>query len=121
MIMKAKEFTGIIPPVLTAFTEQGEIYEKGIREIVSFVLPHVDGLYPVGTYGCGPMMTVPERKRALEIVLDEVNGKVPVVAHVGAADTVSKQLAHFDQHFISLPVPVPIVDLLEVVHIGHNY
>ena len=32
-------------------------------------------------------MSIDERKRALEIILEEVNGKVPVVAHVGTADT----------------------------------
>jgi len=85
--MKAKEFKGIIPPVLSSFTKDGEIYEKGIREIIKFTLPYVNGYYPIGTYGCGPLMSLDERKKALEIILDEVNGKVPVVAHVGTADT----------------------------------
>ena len=87
--MKAKEFIGNIPPLLSSFTADGEIYEKGIREIVNFTLPRVNGYYPVGTYGCGPLMSLPERKRVLEIILNEVNGRVPVVAHVGAADTKS--------------------------------
>ncbi|HPB64765.1 MAG TPA: dihydrodipicolinate synthase family protein, partial [Mesotoga sp.] len=87
--MKAVEFTGIIPPVLSSFESDGKIYEKGIREIIKFTLPHVNGYYPIGTYGCGPLMSIEERKRALEIILDEVNGKVPVVAHVGTADTVT--------------------------------
>ncbi len=85
--MKAKEFIGIIPPLLSSFNEDGTIYEKGIREIIRFILPHVDGLYPVGTYGCGPCMSIDERKKVLEIILDEVHGQVPVVAHVGTADT----------------------------------
>ena len=85
--MKAKEYTGVIPPMLSSFTADGEIYEQGMREIVRFTLPHVHGLYPIGTYGCGPLMSLSERKRMLEIILDEVNGKVPVVAHVGAAGT----------------------------------
>jgi dihydrodipicolinate synthase/N-acetylneuraminate lyase len=34
-------------------------------------------------------MSESERKKVLEIILDEVNGKVPVVAHVGAAGTYS--------------------------------
>lgn len=85
--MKATEFTGIIPPLLSSFTREGEIYEKGLREIVRFTLPHVNGYYPIGTYGCGPLMTLDERKRVLEIILDEVNGKVPIIAHVGTADT----------------------------------
>lgn len=85
--MKAKEFVGIIPPILSSFTAEGGIYEKGVREIVRFTLPYVHGYYPIGTYGCGPLMTVEERKEVLSIILDEVNGRVPVVAHVGHAGT----------------------------------
>lgn len=85
--MKAKEFIGIIPPMLSSFDEDGEINEKGLREIIRFTLPHVNGYYPIGTYGCGPFMSIEERKKVLEITLEEVNGKVPVVAHVGAAGT----------------------------------
>lgn len=87
--MKAKEFIGIIPPVLSSFDRNGEIYEKGIREIIKFTLPYVNGYYPIGTYGCGPLMNLSERKKVLEVILDEVDHKVPVVAHVGAADTKS--------------------------------
>jgi dihydrodipicolinate synthase/N-acetylneuraminate lyase len=85
--MKAREFVGIIPPMLSSFTKDGEIYEKGIRELVRFTLPHVHGYYPIGTYGCGPLMSVDERKKTLEIILDEVNGRVPVVPHVGHSGT----------------------------------
>lgn len=85
--MKAKEYIGIIPPILSSFTREGKIYEKGIREIIKASLPYIDGLYPIGTYGCGPLMNADERKKTLEIILDEVNGRVPVVAHVGCAGT----------------------------------
>lgn len=85
--MKAKEFVGIIPPALSSFDKHGNIYEKGIRKNIRFILPSVDGLYPIGTYGCGPCMSIDERKEVLKIILDEVNGEVPVVAHVGTADT----------------------------------
>jgi dihydrodipicolinate synthase/N-acetylneuraminate lyase len=93
--MKAKEFTGIIPPLLSSFTKEGEIYEQGIREIVRYTLPYVHGYYPIGTYGCGPLMSPDERQRVLEIILDEVNGRVPVVAHVGHPGTLpTVALAH---------------------------
>jgi dihydrodipicolinate synthase/N-acetylneuraminate lyase len=85
--MKPKDFKGIYPPMMTAFTEDGEIYEKGTREIVDFIVPHVQGLYPCGTYGSGPMMSPEERKKVAEIVLDQVNGRIPVIMHVGTADT----------------------------------
>jgi dihydrodipicolinate synthase/N-acetylneuraminate lyase len=85
--LKAKEFIGIIPPLLSSFTKDGEIYEKGLRELVRHTLPFVHGYYPIGTYGCGPMMSVDERKRVLAIILEEVNGRVPVVPHVGHPGT----------------------------------
>ncbi|MBM3143240.1 MAG: dihydrodipicolinate synthase family protein [Chloroflexi bacterium] len=85
--MKAKDFKGVIPPMMTAFTAEGEIYEKGTREIVDFIVPHVQGLYPCGTYGSGPMMSISERKKAAEIIIDQTNGRVPVIVHVGTADT----------------------------------
>jgi dihydrodipicolinate synthase/N-acetylneuraminate lyase len=85
--MKASDFRGIIPPMMTAFTEDGELYEKGTREMVDFIVPHVHGLYPCGTYGSGPMMSIAERKRAAEIILDQTKGRVPVIVHVGTADT----------------------------------
>ncbi len=94
--MKAKEYIGIIPPILSSFTEDGEIYEKGIRDIIKFTLPHVNGYYPIGTYGCGPLMSLSERKRTLEIILDETNKKVPVVAHVG--ETSTKKVIELAKH-----------------------
>lgn len=83
--MKAREYTGIIPPLLTTYHRNGSVDDDAMRSLINFVLPHVHGFYPVGTYGTGPFMTVEERKHTLEVVLNHVNGRVPVVAHVGAA------------------------------------
>ena len=85
--MKPMDFRGIIPPMMTAFTKDGEIYEKGTRDMVDFIVPHVQGLYPVGSYGSGPMMSIAERKRTAEIVIDQTRGRVPVIVHVGCSDT----------------------------------
>lgn len=85
--MKAMDFKSIIPPLMTPFTKDGEIYEKGLKEVIDFVVPHVQGLYPVGTYGSGPLMSIEERKKAAEIIVSYVNKRVPVIVHVGTADT----------------------------------
>jgi dihydrodipicolinate synthase/N-acetylneuraminate lyase len=82
-----KKILGIIPPLLTAFDKQGNFNEKGQRDIVSFLADKVQGFYPCGTYGSGPLMSVAERKRVAEVVIDEVNGRVPVIIHVGGAST----------------------------------
>jgi dihydrodipicolinate synthase/N-acetylneuraminate lyase len=79
--------TGIVPPLLTAFDQDGAFDEKAQREIVSFLVDKVQGFYPCGTYGSGPLMSAEERKRVAEVVIDEVNGRVPVILHVGGPTT----------------------------------
>lgn len=78
---------GVIPPMITPFDSNGEIDEKALREVVSFLSKNVHGLFLCGTYGSGPLMSVEQRKRVVEITIDEVRGKIPVIVHVGAAST----------------------------------
>lgn len=82
-----KEFTGVIPPVITCFDAEGNFDENAQREVIRFLIPHVQGFYPVGTYGSGPLMTVEERKKVAKVIVDEVAGRVPVIVHVGAINT----------------------------------
>ena len=82
-----KRIAGIIPPLLTAFDKKGAFDEKAQREIVSFLADKVQGFYPCGTYGSGPLMSVEERKRVAEVVIDEAAGRVPVILHVGGPTT----------------------------------
>ena len=37
---KNKNFQGIIPPMLTSFTKDGDLYEEGIRNCVDFLIEH---------------------------------------------------------------------------------
>ena len=87
---------GVIPPVLTAFDRKGNFDENAQREIISFLLDKVQGFYPCGTYGSGPLMNVEERKRVAEVVIDEVGGRVPVIMHVGGAST--RSVVELAQH-----------------------
>jgi 4-hydroxy-tetrahydrodipicolinate synthase len=81
-----RTFKGIIPPLITCFRKTGEIDETAQRELTRFLAKHVDGFYPCGTYGSGPLMTLEERKRVAEIVVEE-KGKCAAIIHVGAANT----------------------------------
>jgi len=83
-----KKFTGVIPPVITAFDENGNFDETAQREIIEFLTPNIQGFYPVGTYGSGPLMNVSERKKVAEVVVDQVANRVPVIIHVGAINTI---------------------------------
>lgn len=83
-----KEFKGVIPAVLTVFDKEENIDEVGMRELVSHLINKgVNGLYLTGSTGEGFTMTGEERKRIVEIVMDENAGRVPVVVHVGAIGT----------------------------------
>jgi dihydrodipicolinate synthase/N-acetylneuraminate lyase len=84
---EARRIYGVIPPLLTAFDAQGDFDEKAQREIVAFLVDKVHGFYICGTYGSGPLMEVDERKRVAEVIIDEVNGRIPVIVHVGAIST----------------------------------
>jgi len=79
---------GIIPPLTTPFTEDGKVYEKGLRELLAFQAEKGShGLFICGTYGSGPIMTLEERKQVHRIVAEEVGGRLTVIAHVGTAST----------------------------------
>jgi 4-hydroxy-tetrahydrodipicolinate synthase len=78
---------GIIPALVTPFSAEGQVDEDSLREIVRFHLRHkVHAFFPCGTTGMGPAMQLEERKKVAEIVVDEVNHRIPVIIQVGASD-----------------------------------
>ncbi len=84
---KTDWFKGIFPALVTPFTPDGKLDEGAYRELIRFLLPHVNGVVPGGTTGEFSSMTMEERKRAIEVCLDEVNGRVPVLAGTGCPST----------------------------------
>ncbi|HWP57790.1 MAG TPA: dihydrodipicolinate synthase family protein [Candidatus Acidoferrales bacterium] len=79
---------GIYIPLPTPFTEKGDVDEDGLRQLVHFYLSAgVHGLFALGTFGQGPALSPEERKRVAGVVLKAVGGRIPVVIHVGCADT----------------------------------
>lgn len=79
---------GVLPALVTPFDENENFDEGRMRAIVDFLIGRgVDGLYVTGSTGEAFMMSPEERKRALEVVTDEVKGRVPVIAHIGAIST----------------------------------
>ncbi|MGD2105026.1 MAG: dihydrodipicolinate synthase family protein, partial [Anaerolineae bacterium] len=84
---KTEWFKGIFPALVTPFTPGGGVDEDAYRELIRFVLPHVDGVVPCGTTGEFSYMTLEERREAIEICLDEVDDQVPVLAGTGCTST----------------------------------
>lgn len=80
-----KHFGGAWPALVTPFTANDEVNLPVLRRVVDYLLTKgIGGLYVCGSTGEGVYMTVAERKLVLETVMEQVNGRVPVIAHVGA-------------------------------------
>ena len=75
------EMTGIIPPIVTPFTTAGEIDEPAFRGVIRFMLSKkVHGVCVGGSTGEGHTLTAAEFKRLMEVTVDEVADRVPVMA-----------------------------------------
>lgn len=79
---------GVMPAVVTPFNKDESINEENLRNLVNFLIEQgVTGLVPVGTTGEFVNMTFEERLKVIEIVVDEANGRVPVIAGTGETGT----------------------------------
>jgi 4-hydroxy-tetrahydrodipicolinate synthase len=73
--------SGIIPPIVTPFTADGEIDEAAFRGVIRFMIAKkVHGVCVGGSTGEGHTLTAAEFKRLMEVCVDEVAGRVPVMA-----------------------------------------
>lgn len=91
--MKGK-VEGIVVPTVTPLTREGSFDEKRMRDLVEFLIEGgVDGLFPLGTSGEFALFDREERKLITQTVVDQVNGRVPVLA--GVSDPSLSNVIHF--------------------------
>ena len=87
MILKEKYVKGSIVAIVTPF-KNGKIDETSLRNLVNW---HIDegthGIVPVGTTGESPTLDHSEHREVVEIVIDQVNNRVPVIAGAGSNST----------------------------------
>ena len=85
---KSPNIVGVYAPTVTAFGPDESINEHGTRAFIRYLLDsQVHGLVPMGSAGEFCALTLEERKRTMEWILDEVNGSVPVYAGTGHYST----------------------------------
>lgn len=77
---------GLFSALLVPFDENGEIKEKGLREVVSQNIEEqgVDGLYVNGSSGENFMLSTEQKKTIFKIAQDENNGRIKMIAQVGS-------------------------------------
>jgi len=87
-MLDISHLSGIIPPLVTPLHSDESVDEAGLRRLVQHVLrAGVHAVFAMGSTGEFAALVDEERRRALEIVVDEVKGAVPVLAGVGDSST----------------------------------
>jgi 4-hydroxy-tetrahydrodipicolinate synthase len=87
--MQELSWAGCHVPIITPFKDDYSIDEAGLRKLVNYYIEEVkcDGIVPCGTTGESPTLDHAEHKRVIKIVIDEVAGRVPVMAGTGSNST----------------------------------
>jgi len=80
-------FKGAIVAIVTPF-KNGEVDEEALRELIEFQIENgTDGIVPCGTTGESATLSHEEHDRVIEITIDAVKKRVPVVAGTGSNST----------------------------------
>lgn len=86
--MTTTRLQGCGTALVTPFTDDGAIDERALRELVEWQIGEgVNFLVPCGSTGEAATMTASEHRRAVEVVVEQVRGRMPVVAGAGGNDT----------------------------------
>lgn len=81
-------FSGVYTALITPFNKDGALDEQALRDLVDFQIDQgISGLVPMGTTGESPTTDHDEHVHVIEIVVDEVDGRVPVIAGTGSNST----------------------------------
>ncbi len=81
-------FRGVAPALVTPFTASDEIDEAAFRRLIDVQIDGgVSGLVVLGTTGENPTVTHDERRRLVDVAIDQADGRVPVVIGTGTNNT----------------------------------
>lgn len=79
---------GCYVAIVTPFDANGEVDEQGLRDNIEFLVGNgVAGVVPCGTTGESATLSWEEHNRVVDIALDQVRGRVAVIAGAGSNNT----------------------------------
>ncbi len=80
-------FKGSIVAIVTPF-RNSKVDEKKLRELIEFQIKNgTSGIVPCGTTGESATLTFDEHEKVIEVTIDQVNKRVPVIAGTGSNST----------------------------------
>lgn len=80
------ELHGLLSALATPFTHDGaQVDEPRLRELIERTITgRVHGIVPNGSTGEFTALSPEERRHVVEVTIDQVAGRIPVVPHIGA-------------------------------------
>ena len=80
-------FQGAMVAIVTPF-RNGQVDEPTLRELIEFQIANgTQGIIPCGTTGESATLSFEEHERVIEITVEQVNKRVPVIAGTGSNNT----------------------------------
>lgn len=90
-------FKGSFPALITPFDAAGNVDEDAFARLVEWQIAQgTHGLVPVGTTGESPTLTEEEHERVVELCIEIVRKRVPVIAGAGSNSTA--EAIHYTRH-----------------------
>ena len=81
-------FSGSIPALVTPFDADGRFVERAFRELIEWQISEGStALVPCGTTGEAATLAKDEHFAIVKVCVDQVRGRVPVIAGAGSHDT----------------------------------
>jgi 4-hydroxy-tetrahydrodipicolinate synthase len=84
----AEKLTGCGTALVTPFAAHGSVDEAALRKLVDWQIDEgIHFVVPCGSTGEAATLTPAEHRRVVEITVEQVRGRVPIVAGAGSNDT----------------------------------
>ena len=101
--MSLEKYKGIFPAFYACYDENGDVSVEATKSLVDFLIEKgVNGLYVGGSSGECIYLSVEERKKTLEAVMEANKGRITIIAHVACNNT--KDSCELARHAESLGV-----------------
>ena len=98
-----ENFNGIFPYLVSPINEDGTIKEGSLRQIVEHLIDcGVHGLVPLGSTGEFYYLNNEQKRKIVEIVVDQAAGRVPVIAGVASSSTLEATIQAKDYEKIGV-------------------
>lgn len=120
-----RKFEGIYAAMMTPLNSKLKVDENGLRHEVDFLIANrVHGLVALGTVGEFPYITVDEKKKIIDIVVEHTKGRVPVIvctSSMGTDEVILLSKYAEDSGADGLIITLPLYYLLSNEDVFNHY